>query len=102
MIRRLDPQDYHDAPYRPGTHCVLLAMADELTVAAAPPVKQCAELMPTVTFWICSITTPEDAETVQAIRFPQYRFFRDGTERHCHVGLLDHAELIECFDKLED
>lgn len=102
MIRRLNPTDYYDGPYRPGTHCVLLALADELTAAAAPPVRRVADAMPTVTFWICNVTGPEDAEAVQAVRYPQYRFIRDGTERHCHVGLLDDDQLVDCFDKLED
>lgn len=102
MIRRLSSESYYDEPYGPGTHCIVLVMPDELAVAAAPAVKQAAELKPSVTFWVCSIETPEQAEAVQAIRYPQYRLIRDGQERYCHVGLLEYDELLECFDKLED
>jgi hypothetical protein len=102
MIQRLNAEDYHDAPYGRGMHVVLLCLADDLAVAASGPVRRLAETMPTVTFHVCCVTSPEQAETVQAVRYPQYRFVRNGSERYCHVGLLDDDELAECFDKLED
>ena len=101
MIKRLSPSDYHEAPYRPGTHVVLLVLPDELAVAASGPFRRTADTMPSVTFWVVPIESPEDAEIVQAVRYPQYRFFRNGNECYCHVGLLDDDELAECFDKLE-
>lgn len=101
MIHRLDPADYYDAPYGHGTHVVLLILADELAVAASGPFKRAAETTPTVRFYVCCIDSPEAAEAVQAVRYPQYRFVRNGSERYCHVGLLDDDELAECFDKLE-
>lgn len=102
MIKRLRPSDYCAGPYGVGTHCVLLVLADDLMQAAAGPFRRAAEQMSTVTFWVCGIESTADAEAVQAIRFPQYRFVRDGTERYSHTGLLDDDELADCFDKLED
>ena len=101
MIRRIEPTDYYEQPYGRGTHVVLLVIADDLAAAAAGPFKRAAETMPAVSFWVCCVTSPEDAEAVQAVRYPQYRFIRNGQECYCHVGLLDDDELVECFDKLE-
>jgi hypothetical protein len=102
MIQRLNPSDYYTGPYGRGTHCVVLVLADDMLPAVASPFRRVAEQFRTVTFWVCGIESTDDAEAVQAIRFPQYRFIRDGTERYCHTGLLEDNELACCFDKLED
>lgn len=102
MIKRLDSESYYDEPYRAGTHVVLLCLPDDLAEAAYGPYERVSDRMLGVTFWCLEVASVADAETVQALRFPQYRFFRDGSERYVHLGLLDDARLIECFDHLED
>lgn len=102
MIERLAADRYYDEPYQAGTHVVLLTQPDDLADAAYGPYERVSRRMPAVHFWHVEIGSVADVEAVQALRFPQYRFFRDGSERHAHLGLLDDEQLIECFDHLED
>lgn len=102
MVHRLTADHYYDEPYGAGTHIVLLCLPDDLCEAAQAPYSRVASRMPFATFWLCRIASVADAESVQAIRFPQYRFVRNGCEKLVHTGLLDDAELTACFDRLED
>lgn len=101
MMRQLSPDRYYDEPYGAGLHVVLLCRPDELQRAAAGPYERVSNMMPTTAFWAVTIATEADAESVQAIRFPQYRFLRDGSELSVHIGLMDDDQLVDCFDHLE-
>jgi hypothetical protein len=100
--RNLSPDRYCHEPYGPGTHVVLLCLPDDLAQAALAPYGRVAARVGSVTFWVCRIGSVADAEAVQAIRYPQYRFIRNGSEQHCHTGVMTDDEILECLDHLED
>lgn len=101
-MKRLEPDRYYDEPYGRGTHVVLLALAgDDLTGPSVRAFERVSEVAGSFTFWLVEITSVGDAEAVQAIRYPQYRFIQNGNERHQHVGILEDEELLEAFDHLE-
>jgi hypothetical protein len=102
MTRTLQPDRYYDEPYGAGLHCILLCLDDDLYGEAVGPFERVAAHVRLCTFWLCRVESVEDAEAVQAIRYPQYRFIRDGSERYVHVGVLNDEELVDCFDRLEE
>lgn len=102
MLRGLNSDRYYDEPYRPGTHVVLLALAgDPLTRAAIRPFERVSKLARSFSFWLVEIASTAQAEAVQAIRFPQYRFVQNGSETYQHTGVLEDEELLETFDHLD-
>lgn len=102
MLRGLSPDRYYDEPYRHGAHVVLLALTgDPLTRAALRPFERVSKMTQSFSFWLVEIASTAQAEAIQAIRFPQYRFVQNGSETHQHVGVLEDEELIEAFDHLD-
>lgn len=101
-MKQLDPDRYYDEPYGRGIHCVLLVLVDdELSEAAVRAFQRVSSLTRAVTFWLVPIVTTAQAEAVQALRYPQYRFFHDGNERLHRTGVLDDDELLEALDHCE-
>jgi hypothetical protein len=100
MMRRITAEQYYEHPYQPGLHVVLLCLPDDLAETAAAPLARLAQRAPNLHIWVCQVQSVEDAETVQALRYPQYRIIRDGSERYQHTGLLDDAQIEDALDNL--
>lgn len=101
-MNRIEATAYYDVAYGPGAHVVLLVLADDdLTGPAVRAFSRISEMTESVSFWLIEIVSPRDAEAVQALRYPQYRFVQDGSEQHQHVGILEDEELLDAFDHLE-
>jgi len=101
MMKRLAIDRYHDDPYQSGRHVVLLCLPDSLQDVAERSFERVSAIMPTTTFWSAVITSDDEAEVVEAVRYPQYRFLCNGSEQSVHVGLLDDDRLLDCLDHLE-
>lgn len=98
MIETLPPEKYLDEAYGSGVHVVLLHRTDDLYREARSQLKQAALRLQGsrgIKFWSCLVSTAEDAELIQVVKFPQFRFFRNGSESHSHVGVMDHTEIID-------
>lgn len=92
---------YYDEPYSRGVHCVILHLGDDLARQASECVSRVQVRRPDVSFWAIHCG-PEDCESVQACRFPQYRFMVNGSETDQHTGVLDDEALISKLNELED
>ncbi len=98
MISELNPDLYLDEVYTRGLHIVLLHRGDDLFREA---VSQLRAVVPRlyssdhVKMWTCQIETAEHAELIQVVKLPQVRFFRNGSEMHSHVGVMNSDAILE-------
>ena len=104
MIRELPPDRYLDEPYGQGIHVVLLHLRDELYFDALGYMKVVETRLhgSRILLWSCHVQTDDDAELVQACKFPQFRFLVNGNEQFSHIGVLTDRELIDRIYRIED
>lgn len=96
LIKPLTPAEYLDAVYGPGFHVVLLHRGDALAQEAASNLRATNPRLGVrnVRMWACFIETPKHAELVQAVKLPQFRFFRNGHEEVSRVGVMSPDEIM--------
>ncbi len=105
LIKALEPAQYLDEVYEVGLHVVLLHCGDDLAREAA---SNLAAIEPhlhgshAVTLWACYIETAEHAETVQVVKLPQFRFFRNGSEQRSRVGVMEPEAIREVIYAVEE
>lgn len=102
LINPLLPADYLDAVYGPGFHVVLLHCGDDLAREAASNLRAIDPHLGVrnVRLWACFIETPEHAETVQAVKLPQFRFFRNGNEAKSQVGVMSPEAIVKVVNEM--
>jgi len=104
MIYDVSPDKYLDEAAQRGVVVVLLHADDTLYRRARYQLEQ-AEFRfhgRSYRFCCCRIKDGQEAADVQAIKFPQFRFFVNGSERSSHIGVMSTDEIAKTiFEILE-
>jgi hypothetical protein len=102
VIKPLKPEEYLDVVYGPGYHVVLLHRGDNLAREAASNLRATDPRLGlrSVRLWVCFIETPEHAETIQVVKLPQFRFFRNGHEEDSRVGVMTTEAIAQVINAM--
>jgi hypothetical protein len=104
MIHDVPPDQYLDEASRRGVVVVLLHVNDTMYRRARYSLEQAEYRFSgrAFRFSCCHVKDGQDAAEVQAIKFPQFRFFVNGSERSSHVGIMTDDEIAKAiFEILE-
>ena len=97
MIYTIQPSQYLDEISRRGIVVVLLHVDDTLYRRSLLALEKAEHRFSGHAFRFCSclIVDGQAATEVQAIKFPQFRFFLHGSERASHVGIMGENEIAQ-------
>ena len=105
MIRLLLPSRYLDEVYAKGIHVVLLHTGDRLfkkSLVELDLLDRRLNDKEQIYLWECKIKTEADCIAVQACRYPQVRFFINGSEKRSRLGVMSSKELLDQIHILEN